>query len=55
MDKPPIDLERLKEIKGAQKKEEVIEPEKLKAPERLTDPYYYRRHLINIPDFDEWG
>lgn len=54
MDKPPIDFDKLKDLK----KEKVAEPEvKVPLPKphpSLTDPYYWRRNLINIDDFDEW-
>jgi len=49
--KPPIDLERLKELQD--KVKEPIEKRPLPHPS-LTDPYYSRRHLIRIEDFDEW-
>lgn len=55
--KPPIDLERLKQIQDAKKKDEVKPEEQPRAKPHpsLTDPYYNRRHhLISIFDFDEW-
>jgi hypothetical protein len=78
MDKPPIDLEKLKEIRDKKNNVEVETDDdidddeiiasgawgwiltkqgwvKRKPDPSLTDPYYNRRHLINVRDFDEWG
>jgi hypothetical protein len=67
--KPPIDFDKLKEYQDKKNKtEEPEEIEILGTSSNgwvltnngwvkkssLTDPYYNRRQLINISDFDEW-
>jgi len=46
-DKPPIDFDKLKELRD--EKEHKTE----KPHPSLTDPYYPFRQLINTNDFDE--
>lgn len=67
MDKPQIDLDKLKEYRDKKKQadkpeEEIIDVEGWvltsdgwKPINELADPYFNRRHLINVHDFDEWG
>lgn len=52
MDKPAIDLEKLKEFQNKKNEQKTKES----VPYSLTDPYYsrfWRRGLINVNDFDE--
>jgi len=64
--KPPIDFDKLKEFQAKKEKSEepieildemngyVLTERGWIKKEILADPYYSRRHLINISDFDEW-